>query len=159
VSLPLFLLALLAGQDQKLGVGGQHFAHHILKFAAGRDTPLHLHYPIPGDALDVSLPLGHEGECPSLMALVARAMAAGIPAPRETPSEVSGQQIGWDGEMAKQFKLALAEACSLRASWFFFHIGALNQQVTIKTQAFSDCENRALFLNCNSVKREPYFKG
>jgi len=107
-SLPLFLLALLAGEDQKLGVGGQHFAHRILKFAAGRGTLLHLHYPILGDALDVSLPLGHEGECPNLMALVARAMAAGIPAPRETPSEVSGQQIRWDGEMAKQFKLALA---------------------------------------------------
>jgi len=35
--------------------------------------------PIPGNALGAPLTLDHEGECPSLMALVARAMAAGIP--------------------------------------------------------------------------------
>jgi hypothetical protein len=76
------------------------------------------------------------------MALVARAMTAGIPAPRETPSEVSGQQIRWDGEMAKQFKLALAQACGLRASWFFFHIGELNLQVRIKRKRFLTARNR-----------------
>ena len=93
------------------------------------------------------------------MALVVSAMTARIPAPGETPGKASGQQIRWDGEMAKQLKLTLAEACGLRTSWFFCHMGALNQQVTIKMQVFSECENRALFLTCNSVSRQPYFKG
>jgi hypothetical protein len=106
---PLFL-PLLAGQDQKLGVGRQHFAHGILKFAPGGDAPLHLLHPIPGDALDMSLAFHHEGQCPSLMTLLASAMAAGIPAARVTPGENPGQQIGWDGETAEQLKLALAEA-------------------------------------------------
>ena len=61
--------------------------------------------------------------------------------------------------MAKQLKLTLAEACGLRTLWFFCHIVELHQQVKIKMQVFSECENRALFLACNSVNREPYFKG
>jgi hypothetical protein len=59
-------------------------------------------------------------------------MAAGIPAACETPGEVSRQQIGWHGEMAKQLKLALAEARGLRATWFVFHIEEINLQVSDK---------------------------
>jgi hypothetical protein len=69
----------------------------------------------------VSLAFHHEG----LMTLLVSAMAAGVPAPGVTPSERPGQQIGWDGEKAEQLKLALAEVCGLRASWFFLHIVAI----------------------------------
>ncbi len=95
-ALPLFSCA-AGGPDQKLGIGRQHFAHDILKFASGGDLPLHLVHPIPGDALDMSATLHHEGECPSLVTLLASAMAAGIPAARVTASEGPGQQIGRDG--------------------------------------------------------------
>jgi hypothetical protein len=128
--LPLFFLALLAGQDQQFGVGRQHFAHDILKFASGGDLPLHLIHPIPGDALDMSLAFHHEGERPSLMTLLVSAMAAGIPAARVTAGEGSGQQIGRDGETAQELELALAEAGGLRASrFFFFHIVVMMLQV------------------------------
>jgi len=104
------LLALLAAQDEKLGIGREHLAYGILKFASGRDAPLDLLRPIAGDALDLWLTLGrHEVQGPSFMTLVVRAMAAGIPAPREAPSDASGQQIGQDGETAEQLKFALAE--------------------------------------------------
>jgi hypothetical protein len=109
VVLPIFLLALLAGQDQKLGVGRQHFAYRVLKFAPGRDAPLHLLHPLARDALDVSLAFHHEGQGPSFMTFLVRAMAARVSAPRVTPGESSGQQIGWDEETAEQLKLALPE--------------------------------------------------
>ncbi|PYU83163.1 MAG: hypothetical protein DMG50_09080 [Acidobacteria bacterium] len=64
------------------------------------------------------------------MALVARAMAAGISAACETAGEGSGQQIGWDGETMEQLKLALPEVRGLRASRFFFHIVAIILQAT-----------------------------
>src|SRR5207247_7800005 len=106
----------------KLGVGRQHFAYCVLKCTPGGDAPLHLLHPVPGDALDVSLAFHHEGQGPSLMTLVVRAMAAGVPAARVTPGEGPGQQFGWDGEKAEQLKLALSEVCGLRASWLFFNI-------------------------------------
>jgi hypothetical protein len=129
-ALPVFFLALLAGQDQQFGVGRQHVAHDILKFAPGGDLPLHLIHPIPGDALDMSLAFHHEGEGPSLMTLLVSAMAAGIPAARVTAGEGSGQQIGRDGETAQELKLALAQAGGLQASrFFFFHIVVMMLQV------------------------------
>jgi hypothetical protein len=135
-ALPLFFLALLAGQDQQFGVGRQHFAHDILKFAPGGHLPLHLIHPIPGDALDMSLAFHHEGERPSLMTLLVSAMAAGIPAARVTAGEGSGQQIRWDGETAKELKLPLAETRGLRASWFFFfHIVVMMLQVRSRCNA------------------------
>ena len=138
MALPLFL-ALLAGQDQQLGVGCQHCAYGVLKFAPGGNPPLDLLHPISGDALDLSLPLGgHEGEYPRLMAFVVCAMAAGIPAAGVTPGEVSRQQIGRDGETAKKLKLLLAEARGLRATWFVLHMRAVNLQVSEKNQALSD---------------------
>src|SRR2546429_9980377 len=85
--------------------------------------------------------------------------ATGIPAAGETAGEVSRQQIGRDGETAKQLKLALAEVCGLRATWIVFHMREVNLQVSDKNQALSECENRAVFLNCNSLKHERYSKG
>jgi hypothetical protein len=97
-----------------LGVGRQHFLYRVLKFTPGRDAPLHLLRPISGDALDVSLALHHEGQSPSLMALLVSTTAAGIPAARVTPGEGPGQQMGWNGETMEQLKLALAEVFTLR---------------------------------------------
>jgi hypothetical protein len=79
------------------------------------------------------------------MPLLVRAMAAGIPATRETPSESSGQQIGWDEETVEQMKHALAETRGLRATWFFFHIVVNMLQVKIQMQAHSERENRTEF--------------
>jgi len=76
------------------------------------------------------------------MAFLVSAMAARIPAARETSGEGSGQQIGRDGETVEQMKLALAKTCGLRAAGFLFHIVALILQVTKKMQALSECENR-----------------
>jgi hypothetical protein len=44
--------------------------------------------------------------------------------------------MGWDGETAEQLKLALAEACGLRAAWFFYHIAAVILQVTHECKLF-----------------------
>jgi hypothetical protein len=93
------------------------------------------------------------------MALVVRAMAAGIPAPRVTPSEGSRQQIEWDGETAEQLKLALPEACGLRTSWFFFHIVAILLQVKTEMQAISERENRTLPLHSLDLKGKGHLSG
>ena len=69
------------------------------------------------------------------MALVVGAMATGIPAPREIPGEVSGQQISWDGKTVKQLKFALAEARGLRATGFFSHIVQVTLQVNDKNSS------------------------
>ena len=86
-------------------------------------------------------------------------MTAGIPAPRVTPGEGSGQQIGWDGETAEQLKLALPEACGLRTSWFFFHIVAIMLQVKTQMQVISERENRTAFLRSLSLRRNRYLPG
>jgi hypothetical protein len=46
---------LLAGQDEKLGVGGQDLADGVLKLAAGLDLALDIFDPILGDVLGVLL--------------------------------------------------------------------------------------------------------
>ena len=79
------------------------------------------------------------------MPLLVRAMAAGIPATRETPGESSGQQIGRDGETVEQMKHALAEARGLRAPWFFFHIVVTMLQVKQQCNVLFKRENRTLF--------------
>ena len=93
------------------------------------------------------------------MALVARAMAAGISAARETAGEGSGQRIGWDGETVEQLKLALPEVRGLRASWFCLHIVAILLQVIVKIQVISERENRAAFLRSLSLRRKGHPSG
>ena len=93
------------------------------------------------------------------MALVARAMAAGISAACETAGEGSGQRIGWDGETMEQLKLALPEVRGLRASWFCLHIVAILLQVSVKIQVISERENRAAFLRSLSLRRKGHPSG
>jgi len=93
------------------------------------------------------------------MTFLVRAMAAGVPAARVTPGEGSGQQIGWDGETAEQLKLALPEACGLRASWFLSHIVAILLQVKVEKQAHSERENRTLFLHSLNLKDKGHLSG
>src|SRR2546429_6095624 len=55
--------------------------------------------------------------------------STGIPAAGETAGEVSRQQIGRDGETAKQLKLALAEVCGLRATRSEEHTSELQSRL------------------------------
>ena len=107
----------------------------------------------------MSLAFPHEGQCPSFMTFLVRAMAAGIPAPRVTAGEGSGQQIGWEGETVEQLKLALWEPNGLRTSWFFFHIVAIVLQVKINMQAISERENRTLLLHSLNLRRKGHLSG
>ena len=114
--------------------------------SANSHAPLDLLHPIPGDALNTAPAIGHERECPGLMALLVSAMAARIAAAGETPGEGSGQQIGWDGETVEQMKFALTKTCGLGAARFSFHIVAIMLQDKEEMQAFFERENRTQFL-------------
>jgi hypothetical protein len=86
-------------------------------------------------------------------------MAAGIPAACVTPGEGPGQQLGWHGETTEQLKLALPEACGLRASWFVIHIVAILLQVKHKMQVISERENRVRLLPSLGLKCNRYLPG
>jgi hypothetical protein len=63
------------------------------------------------------------------MTLLPSAMAAGIPTPRVTPAEGTGQQISRNGEAPEQLQLALPEACGLIATRLAVHIVVIMLQV------------------------------
>jgi len=107
--LQFFLL--LPGQDQQLGVGGQHLANGVLKLSARRYPLVYIFNHLFGDVLGLLLSSYHEGVSPDRVTRIASfgAVTGRVPAANTAYRKRAGEKVIRDGEAAEQSKLSLPE--------------------------------------------------
>jgi hypothetical protein len=109
-----------------LGVGREDLGHRLLKLLPAMNQALNFLDPFLGDALNVLLTLGHEGERPNgVSPLVAGAVASGLTTTAVSERERAGQQVSRDGKVAEEFELALAESCGLGTFGYDLHMSVI----------------------------------
>jgi len=113
---------LLTGENEQLGIGGQHFPHGILKLSSGLDPLAHLLDPRSGDTFVAWFSIGHEAKDPSFMSLALSTMAVGLATTSAIHGERPGQEIRRDGKALECTKLALAPTRRLWALRFGLHL-------------------------------------
>ena len=113
-------------QGQQSRVGGENLGHGRFKLLTRVDQTLNLLDPFVGDAFHVFLAPGHEGERPNgVPLLVGGTVASGPTATAVGERERTGQQVGGNGEAAKEIELALAESSGLRAFRSNFYMSVI----------------------------------
>jgi hypothetical protein len=102
-------MALLARQNEQLGVGREHLSHGVLKLTSGAHPRGDVLGPFFGDAFDAVFACRHEGQGPSDVAGIFRggAMAGGSATAGMGLGERPRQQVARYGEAVQELELAL----------------------------------------------------
>ena len=129
-------MALFAGQDQQLRVGGEHFADSILKFTACIDLLLDILDPFFGNALGVSFSAGHEDQRPGRMAFAFRTVARGLPTAGIVEDQGAGKQVVRDGELTEECKLMLTQTRGERSFGCDLHLVYIFTQEMLKDKLY-----------------------